>query len=104
MPELLHGDHEAGWPAERGAKVRVAPEEVARFNARWPGSTLRPERSYWFEFDRFGDLVDTDCPEHDDGPAQRRHKLARSGERLMRLAYDLEELASRLRRAVLALR
>lgn len=31
-------------------------------------------------------------------PAQRRHKLARSGERLVRLAYDLEELASRLRR------
>lgn len=23
----------------------------------------------WFEFDASGDLVDTDCPAHDDGPA-----------------------------------
>jgi hypothetical protein len=50
-------------------KVRVSKEGVAAFNARWPGSTLRPSRAYWFEFDRDGDLVDTDCPEHDDGPA-----------------------------------
>ena len=31
--------------------------------------TLRPTRAYWFEFDAGGDLVDTDCPEQDDGPA-----------------------------------
>lgn len=50
-------------------KVRVAPEGVAAFNRRWPGSTLRDSRAYWFEFDESGDLIDTDCPEHDDGPA-----------------------------------
>ena len=26
------------------------------------------DRPYWFEFDANGDLVDTDVPEHDDGP------------------------------------
>lgn len=49
-------------------KVRFSRSEVEAFNARWPGSTLR-SRSYWFEFDRGGDLIDTDVPEHDDGPA-----------------------------------
>jgi hypothetical protein len=49
-------------------KVRFSPEEVHIFNTRWPCSTLR-NRSYWFEFDSNGDLVDTDIPEHDDGPA-----------------------------------
>lgn len=49
-------------------KVRLSREGVELFNARWPGSTLR-DRSYWFEFDHTGDLVDTDVPEHDDGPA-----------------------------------
>jgi hypothetical protein len=50
-------------------KVIVSRSEVALFNARWPGSTLRDSRAYWFEFDAAGDLVDTDCPEQDDGLA-----------------------------------
>lgn len=50
-------------------KVIVSRSEVALFNSRWPCSTLRADRAYWFEFDRLGDLVDTDCPEQDDGPA-----------------------------------
>lgn len=50
-------------------KVRVSRAGVGWFNAQWPGSTLRPSRSYWFEFGHDGDLVDTDVPEHDDGPA-----------------------------------
>ena len=50
-------------------KVRVSPEGVAAFNRQWPCSTLRASRAYWFEFDDGGDLIDTDCPEHDDGPA-----------------------------------
>lgn len=53
----------------KGLKAFVSRGEVAEFNRRWPGSTLRPTRSYWFEFDASGDLVDTDCPEQDDGPA-----------------------------------
>jgi hypothetical protein len=52
-----------------GHKVIVTRCEVARFNASWPCSRLRPSRSYWFEFDPDnGDLIDTDCPEQDDGP------------------------------------
>lgn len=50
-------------------KVRVSREGVALFNLRWPGSNLSSNRAYWYEFDAEGDLVDTDCPEHDDGPA-----------------------------------
>lgn len=50
-------------------KVRVSKEGVAAFNATWPCSTLRATRAYWFEFDSRGDLVDTDVPEQDDGPA-----------------------------------
>lgn len=49
-------------------KVIVSRDEVAAFNSRWPCSTLR-DRSYRFEFEANGDLVDTDIPEHDDGPA-----------------------------------
>lgn len=49
-------------------KVIVSREEVARFNTRWPGSKLRPTRTYYFEFDPQGDLVDTDMPWEDDGP------------------------------------
>ena len=49
-------------------KVIVSREDVALFNAHWPCSSLR-DRSYWFEFDASGDLVDTDVPEQDDGPA-----------------------------------
>lgn len=52
-----------------GRKVIVSREAIASFNRAWPCSTLRDTRAYWFEFDRRGDLVDTDCPEHDDGPA-----------------------------------
>ena len=50
-------------------KVIVPRQAVALFNAQWPCSTLRTSRAYWFEFDERGDLVDTDCPESDDGPA-----------------------------------
>ena len=50
-------------------KVICTRADVASFNRNWPCSTLR-DRSYWFEFDPCnGDLIDTDCPEHDDGPA-----------------------------------
>lgn len=48
-------------------KVRFSREEVRQFRAQFPCSGLR-DRSYWFEFDANGDLVDTDVPEHDDGP------------------------------------
>lgn len=50
-------------------KVRVSAEGVAAFNRQWPASTLRDTRAYWFEFDDGGQMVDTDCPESDDGPA-----------------------------------
>lgn len=50
-------------------KVRVSADGIAVFNASWPCSNLRASRSYWFEFDADGDLIDTDCPEQDDGPA-----------------------------------
>jgi hypothetical protein len=50
-------------------KVRVSRDGVAAFNRRWPGSSLRDSRAYWFEFDRNGDLIDVDVPEQDDGPA-----------------------------------
>ncbi len=52
-----------------GHKVIVSREDVASFNARWPCSTLRNARSYWFEFEANGDLVDTNVSEQDDGPA-----------------------------------
>lgn len=52
-------------------KVRFTREAIALFNAQWPCSTLRATRSYWFEFDLKGDLVDTDVPEQDDGNAAR---------------------------------
>jgi hypothetical protein len=48
-------------------KIIVSREEVARFNARWPGSVLDDNRHYWFEFDADGNLIDTDVPEHSDG-------------------------------------
>jgi hypothetical protein len=48
-------------------KVVVDRTAIALFNAQWPGSNLRTTRSYWFEFDRNRDLIDTDLPEHDDG-------------------------------------
>lgn len=50
-------------------KVIVSRDDIARFNAQWPCSTLRTSRHYWFEFDQDGNLIDCDVPEHDDGPA-----------------------------------
>jgi hypothetical protein len=52
-------------------KVIVSRDEVARFNSQWPCSELRDSRSYWFEFDDNGDLVDHDVPQQDDGTAAR---------------------------------
>ena len=48
-------------------KVRISQEEVRLFRQGWPCSNLR-DRAYWFEFDAGGNLIDTDVPEHDDGP------------------------------------
>ena len=48
-------------------KVIFDRSEVNHFNHSWPGSRLT-DRGYWFEFARNGDLVDTDVPEHSDGP------------------------------------
>ncbi len=64
--ELLAGDDGPLSEVSPG-KVRVSQEGVDAFRARWPGARLR-SRSYWFEYDSRGDLVDTDVPEHDDGP------------------------------------
>lgn len=50
-------------------KVRVTRAGVALFNARFPCSTLRDTRAYWFQFAEDGDLIDTDVPEQDDGEA-----------------------------------
>lgn len=50
-------------------KVRATRLAVALFNAQWPCSPLRDSRAYWWEFDEDGNMTDTDCPEHDDGPA-----------------------------------
>lgn len=47
-------------------KVIVPKSEVIDFMRFFPCSGLR-QRSYWFEFDNDGDLVDTDLPEQDDG-------------------------------------
>lgn len=58
-------------PTIQGAKVIVSRDEVAAFNSSWPCSTLRASRAYWFEFDANCNLVDTDCPEQDDGPAAK---------------------------------
>lgn len=49
-------------------KVIVSTDGVALFNRGWPCSELRA-RSYWFEFDESGDLIDSDVPESDDGSA-----------------------------------
>lgn len=56
-------------PTIQGRKVITTRSEVANFNRQWPCSELRSTRHYWFEFDEEGDLVDTDVPEQDDGPA-----------------------------------
>lgn len=52
-----------------GHKVIVSREGVASFNRGWPCSELRDTRAYWFEFATNQDLIDTDCPEQDDGGA-----------------------------------
>lgn len=49
-------------------KVRFDTAAVNAFRAVWPCAELR-SRSYWFQFDASGDLVDVDVPEHDDGTA-----------------------------------
>ena len=48
-------------------KVRFTEAEVVEFMDVCPGSGLR-NRSYWFEFDASGYLIESDVPEHDDGP------------------------------------
>lgn len=47
-------------------KVIFSRDEVNAFRAQWPCCKLR-DRSYWFEFDKEGNLVDCDVPEQDDG-------------------------------------
>jgi hypothetical protein len=54
---------------ENTRKVMVTRNDIAAFNRQWPCSELRSTRSYWFDFDELGDLVDTDCPEQDAGSA-----------------------------------
>lgn len=49
-------------------KVICSKFDVRRFNDSWLCSRLDPSRHYWFEFDQDGDLIDTDVPEHSDGP------------------------------------
>jgi hypothetical protein len=50
-------------------KVRVSRTGVGAFNLGWPCSELRDSRAYWFEFDANQNLIDTDVPEQDNGPA-----------------------------------
>lgn len=49
-------------------KVIVSREEVDSFRQSWPCNNLR-SRSYWFEFDNDGSLIDSDVPYEDDGDA-----------------------------------
>jgi hypothetical protein len=46
-----------------GSAITVHPDGVAAFNKRWPCSNLLDDRSISFEFDRRGDLIDTDAPD-----------------------------------------
>jgi hypothetical protein len=48
--------------------VTATRGDVETFNASWPCSELR-DRSYWFQFDGSGDLVDTNVPSAHDGSA-----------------------------------
>lgn len=48
------------------SKVIFSRLEIQAFKSVMPCSNLR-DRSYWFEFDSNGDLVDTDVPQQDDG-------------------------------------
>jgi hypothetical protein len=52
---------------KKSRKVIFSREEVDAFRATWPCCKLR-SRSYWFEFDQGGDLIDSDVPEQEDGP------------------------------------
>lgn len=74
------------WNGTR--KVIVPREEVEEFNDSWPGSNLR-NRSYWFEFDENGDLVDTDVPEQDDGSAAAA--LSQDAQEFMERAWPIEQ-------------
>jgi hypothetical protein len=46
-------------------KKRFSKKQIAEFNSHWPGSTI-PEKACWFEFDKDGNLIDTNCDA--DGP------------------------------------
>lgn len=50
-------------------KVRATRLAVTLFNNQWPCSPLRESRAYWWGFDEDGNLIDTDTPAHEDGPA-----------------------------------
>lgn len=58
-------------------KVIVPRDEVNAFRQAFQPSTISgglrgcslQDRSYWFEFDDNGDLIDTDVPEHSGGKA-----------------------------------
>lgn len=52
----------------RSGRVTVNRDAVCDFNRQWPCSELR-SRSYWFEFDSCGDLIDMNVPASDDGAA-----------------------------------
>ena len=52
-------------------KILVTRLGIGIFNGRWPDSNLRSERHYWFEFSENEDLIDTDVPDQDDGPAAK---------------------------------
>lgn len=62
MPQHFSGNHR---------KIIVSKKEVLTFMRMFPCSGLSGNRSYWFEFDKDGNLVDTDVPEHDDGDGAR---------------------------------
>lgn len=65
---MLRNKDDAPHVRTMGYKIIVSREGVAAFNRAWPCSKLRDSRCYWFEFDDDRDLVDTDCPQQDDGP------------------------------------
>lgn len=73
----------SGEPGATYCKVQVTRHGVALFNARWPCSRLDASRSYWIEFDADGNRVDSDIPEHSDGP-----EAAALGDDLHGYAFD----------------
>lgn len=53
-------------------RVTVPALYVEEFFRGFPGATVPPARSYWFEYERFsGDLVDHNVPHRFDGYAVR---------------------------------